>query len=201
MIASHADGSATGADMDEIDEKLAKLPADLARRIRPRVTEEGDCLIWKGTYNGSGVTPVLWLPKPGGEGNSRPVRRAIAEQLGIKGRKSYNATARCGDLRCVCPAHVQMVSLATISMRAIEATGHTRNPVRQAKVERANRARAKLTWEMAAEIRASTRSERQLALVYGVHRSTIGRVRRGTFWANPQQEGPDWGSVFWRLAA
>jgi hypothetical protein len=94
-----------------------------------------------------------------------------------------------------------MVSLATISMRAIEATGHTRNPVRQARVERANRARAKLTWEQVAEIRASTRSERQLALLYRVHRSTIGRVRRGKYWANPQQEGPDWSAVFWRLAA
>lgn len=187
--------------MDEIDAKLAKLPADLARRIRPRVIEEGDCLIWTGAYNGAGVTPVLWMSKPGGEGNSRAVRRVIAEQLGIKGRKSYNAAARCGDLRCVCPAHVQMVSLSTISLRAIEATGHTRNPVRQARVERANRARAKLTWEMVEEIRASDLSDCQLARLYGVHRSTIGRVRRGKCWLHPQQEGPNWKSVFWRLAA
>ena len=82
--------------MDEIDEKLARLPADLARRIKAHVYEEGDCLIWTGTC--SHVTPLLWLPKPGAEGNSRSVRRVIAEHLSLKGKKNTNATARCGNL-------------------------------------------------------------------------------------------------------
>jgi hypothetical protein len=185
--------------MDEIDKMLARLPADLARRIKAHAYEEGDCLIWTGTY--SGVTPLVWLPKPGTEGNSRSVRRVIAEHLSLKGKKNFNATVRCGNLRCVCPAHVQLVAISTISHRAIEATGHTRNPARAARVARANRARGKLTWAQVAEIRASTASERELALKYGVNRSTIGRARRGLIWAQPQQQGPDWSAVFWRLAA
>jgi hypothetical protein len=185
--------------MDEIDEKLARLPADLAAKIKARVREEGDCLIWQGSR--SYETPVLWLPKEGPNGRSRSVRRLISEALGIKPRKNHNVTSSCGDLRCVCPAHVRMVSVSTISKRSIDATGYTRRPGRVATLARLNRGRAKLNWALVEEIRQSSDGSVVLAQRYRVSRSTIARVRNGSVWANPPQEGPDWAAVFWRLAA
>jgi hypothetical protein len=42
--------------------------------------------------------------------------------------------------------------------------------------------RAKLTITQTEEIRTSTLPERHLAKIYGVHSSTIGRIRRGQRW-------------------
>ena len=85
--------------------------------------------------------------------------------------------------------------------RSIDATGYTRRPGRVATLARLNRGRAKLNWALVEEIRQSSDGSVALAQRYGVSRSTIARVRNGSVWANPPQQGPDWSAVFARLAA
>jgi len=97
--------------------------------------------------------------------------------------------ATCGEALCVNPAHLKATSTSDAAQRAAK-KGAWKGKARAAKIASTRRANInkKLDMDKAREIRMSTESGPVLAARYGVNRSLISRIKRGTDWkdyANP----------------
>jgi len=114
------------------------------------------CWIWRGRpHSRTGYCRVKY------QGRFQLPHRALYEQEVGPIPDGYDIDHLCSQRACVNPAHLEAVTRA----------------------ENIRRSRtAKLTAADVALIRASSLSERKLALVYGVARQTIGGIRRGEIW-------------------
>lgn len=174
-------------------------PAYLAKALRERTTEEGDCLIWTGVY--AAETPIVYIPLAEHGGKKRryiTVRKAMLQAQNRLKRGQY-AGVSCGNPQCVAPAHVRPTTASQLGKRNAE-RGNLRDPLRCAKIAKTKQAQGKLTWADVDVIRASDESQRVLAERYGVSKSTISLIRRHIRWVN-RPGAANWASVFWRLAA
>lgn len=174
-------------------------PAYLAKALRERTIEEGDCLIWQGVYaNG---TPIVYVPMFEHGGKKRKyitVRKAMLQAQGKMKRGLY-ASVCCNNTQCVAPEHARVVTASSLGKRNA-AAGTLRDPVRCAKISKSRQSQSPLTWADVDAIRASDKSQRVLAERYGVSKSAISLIKRHVNWAK-RPGAADWGSVFWRLAA
>jgi hypothetical protein len=155
----------------------------LASRMEPFVEEVGECLLWTGSTQWKCETPVLrW-------GNScLNVRRllALADGRDVTG---LMCTTRCGNVRCVLPSHVLIVTRRELQRRVARATCYE---ARLPALSVAARRRAKLTLEQAREIRAAEGRQRDIAKTYGVSQHTVSMIKRGLMWR-------DWSSPWAQL--
>ena len=89
-------------------------------------------------------------------------------------------TAACGSKKCINPDHLRVVNKKTILKIA---TSDYKSPMRSAKLSAyAREHRAKLNMDQAREIRMSDKTQRQLALEYGVNKATIANIKAGRTW-------------------
>jgi hypothetical protein len=154
--------------------------------LKARTIEEGDCWLWQG-YKANG-TPQVSNPRPGFRSKMYSVRRLMRELATEKPTPDGHYVTSCGTPDCVNPKHV-LYRTDEQHLQAIgrlSSTGITK--ARKLRQHYMKVGRAKLTDEIAQEIRLSNESSPALAQRYGVDRSLISKVRRGEAWkvlANP----------------
>lgn len=145
----------------------------LARRIAPYIEEVGECEVWMGSTQWKCATPVLrW-----GKGCVN-VRRllAIAEGRDVTG---LMCTTRCGNVKCVRPSHILIVTRRELQRRVARATSYE---ARLPALSVAARRRAKLTIEQARAIREAEGKQREIAQAFGVSQHTVSMIKRGLMW-------------------
>lgn len=142
--------------------------------LRARTTEDGDCLIWTGSDNGKGIPKV----RHGNGGMS--VRRVVWELRKGKIPEGMQVIVTCGRAGCI--EHLALASKAEVS-KAAQSRPDVRAH-RSVTSARAARAKAKLTMELARQIRNDPRDGTVIAAELGVTKSTVSHVRRNTSWVD-----------------
>lgn len=147
-------------------------------QIKARCIEEGDCLIWQGATSDAGY-PIM--KRYGGP--CLLVRRVAIALDGREPRPRQPVINSCEDKRCVAPAHLKLSSASRVGKIAA-AKGAFSTKTRGSKIaaSRRNASGVKLSIEIADEIRNSQESGPVLAARYGVNRSLINAIKRGTAW-------------------
>lgn len=147
--------------------------------IKQRCVEVGECWEWATDLAEHGRrNPSVRI-----NGKVEGARRyAYVEKFGPV-RTGYVLTQTCDNDYCLNPDHQKQVTHKAAVQRAARRGrlgGGTAQRTKQA------RRRAKLTLEAVREIRASTDTGPVLAQRYGVDKSTISLVRRGSMWKDHQ---------------
>lgn len=143
--------------------------------IKNRCDEVGDCWLWKqGTT--SGGYPIMKVYGCG----CQLVRRLSATLAGKPPAPRQPVDTICDERLCVNPEHMKPTTVSAIAKKAAD-KGAFSSASRGARIAASRRSgKVKLTDDQVAEIRASTEPETKLGAMYGVNRSYIGRIRRGT---------------------
>jgi hypothetical protein len=150
--------------------------------IRGNCLECGECWEWQGHAASCG-TPKINAVK-GGKRNVFSGRRVVWEFANGKALPSnVLLTTNCGNPRCLNPDHLAKTDHSKIAKKV-----GARLDVRLKKVARSGRP-IKLDAQKAAEIRASTLKNSELAKMYGVTKSSISRTRNNRCWAQPNPFG------------
>ena len=136
--------------------------------LRARTTEDGDCLIWTGSDNGKGIPKV----KNGNGGMS--VRRVVWELRKGKIPEGKQVIVTCGHAGCI--EHLALATKAQVS-KAAQSRPDVRAH-RSATSAKAARAKAKLTMELARQIRNDPREGIADAAGLSECKCTVRRVRR-----------------------
>lgn len=140
--------------------------------IYARVVEEGDCWVWQGSY--SHKAPVIrHMDKV------VPVRRFIAEHLQGKSVANRFVTTTCGNMNCVCPEHVIVVTRSKLQKLTAERTMFHIRPDRRMKLQLAAQRRFQRPVEQIEAIRNATGSTRQIAREMGINLSVVQKIRNG----------------------
>lgn len=143
-----------------------------------RTEELADCLLWTGSTT-SGGHPTY---KPFGC-KCTLVRRDVFRLGGGVLNPNVPLITTCGEKLCINVAHIKPSTPKKIG-QAAAARGAWKNKDRSAKIAAAKRsqASAKLTIEIARDIRLSTESGPVLSKRHGVHLSVINGIKAGNRW-------------------
>lgn len=146
-------------------------------RIIESTEPDGNCIIWTGAVGNSGH-PIY---KPTGRRACALVRREVYRLGGrtLSARKPIDTT--CGDKLCVNDAHLAQSTISKIAKKAA-ARGAWTGLARSMRIAMAKRGKMKLTEQTAREIRNSTETGPVLAARYGVNRTLVTNIKRGTAW-------------------
>jgi len=145
--------------------------------LKEKIIEVGRCWEWTG-YCANG-TPYVFHA-----GKMISVRRLFTQLLKKPVMDGYYV-ANCGNGLCVNPKHI-IYNDAKEHMKKGNSKA-LKSPTRRLKIQIYKRAtNAKLTQEMADEIRYSEGPSRVIAAKYGVNRSVVCRIRTGKAWVNLQ---------------
>lgn len=136
--------------------------------------QDGECLLWTGPSNGSGYPMVSIMRK------NHTLRTILVSLYKRKKSSKQVVTTSCGNIRCIHPDHIKVVNKKTIfKISKID----YKSPIRSAKLSAHARAtRAKLNIDQAREIRMSEKTQRELAIEYGVNKNTIRNIKAGITW-------------------
>jgi hypothetical protein len=149
--------------------------ATILEAIRTRTVEEGNCLLWLGAKSSSAkstkMLPAIWL-----YGKTKSLRRLAYVAYGKELFSHWMVSPECGNDLCVAEDCLKRVT------RAETQTGTTRGIVTRTKIAAARQSRSPLDWEKVREIRASSLSNRKLAVLHNVDRDTIFKVRSHLTW-------------------
>lgn len=177
--------SSTASSKDAMHLTLENLPT--------YCHEEGNCLIWNQGTNSCGY-PIARL-----HNKTTLVHRYVyTELMGKHLPTGYKVIRTCGNSRCISPHCMRSRTTSAIVKQAF-ADGK-RNTYKETAKRRANCIKtfgAKLSMELAREIRAQQGTHQAIAERYGVCRSTVKNIKLGRSWAEPSNT-----SVFnWRATA
>lgn len=141
-----------------------------------RTDEYGDCNLWTGTT--ANRVPMVYH-----QGKMYPVRKLMLELAGIHIHGTFIATS-CRTPECICLDHISQRTaqqqMAVMTKNSSKGSSHV---IRIAKLtEYKRRMAAKITMEIAREIRASEKTQREIAAQFGIDRSLVGRIRRNQSW-------------------
>lgn len=154
---------------------------------------ETDCMNWTGAVQPKSKSPTI-RRADGGQGAS--LRRMLLEVA--KGRPAppkMVATYMCGNRACVRLEHQGLISRAELQKRndsQFDAAARLRKSYRISVKVRL--AKAKLTLDLAREIREADGTYFEISKKYGVSMHTVGSIKRGLTWR-------DLDNPFTRLAA
>lgn len=148
----------------------------LLERVKAKVVEVGDCWEWQGAMQTTSPVPTMNF-----EGKVKPVRRHLAEAMGLPVQGKL-ATYRCGNALCVHPDHLMVITRKKLQQRIAKEFKHHANPIRLKKLSDKARARSKLTAELAQAIRDAEGTQRDIAAQYGVTQATVSVIKRGVTW-------------------
>ena len=139
-----------------------------------RTVQDGDCLLWTGPSNGAGY-PLIRIQR-----SNHTVRTILVVLYKRTKNKNQVVTTTCGNKGCIHPDHIKVVSQKSIFKPSEK---QYQSPIRNAKISAHARAnRAKLNIDQAREIRMSEKTQRELALEYGVNKATISNIKSGKTW-------------------
>jgi hypothetical protein len=155
-----------------------KMQTDTASidALLARSEEYGECLIWTGTVSNNGHA----IYKPTG-GACTLVRRAVYKMNGGYLAPRQPIDCRCGEKLCINPDHLFASSIAKIAQKAA-ALGSFSRPIRCAKIAASKQKAGKITMEQAKEIRGSSEVGHVLADRYGIDKSLVNKIKKGTAW-------------------
>lgn len=146
---------------------------DLKSRCKIDPYDEHSCWIWRHAVDERG------LPKLHFAGSTMTIANVMARlKTGAAPVRGAVWFAQCLERRCCNPAHFAQGTHSAATKRGRKANGL----LHQTKLTAARRARAKLTEQQADEIRTSTESPALIAARYGIGKSQVHRIRRGTNW-------------------
>lgn len=152
---------------------MTEKDVEFLAKVQSMCNEEGDCWIWTGATNPSGV-PVVRT----GRSNQSARRVAYIAATGAELTRRDHVRARCGEKMCVCPDHAFVQDVADARKAQGKAGQYSTVTMRISRAQSA-RKRAKLTHADHEAIRASSAKQDDLAAEYGVHRSYISAIQRG----------------------
>lgn len=148
--------------------------------------EIGDCLIWQRSVNADGNPQY----RPMYADMSKLVRRTMFRLNGGTIGHRVPLGSHCGDKRCVHPDHHYKSSMQAAARKAAK-KGAFSGPAKCAKIAAMKRrTEAKLTMEIAREIRMSEESGPVLGARYGVDASLIRGIKNGTRWKEYSGSNP-----------
>jgi predicted XRE-type DNA-binding protein len=141
-----------------------------------RSEEIGDCWEWTGALQACGTTPMMRHQK-----KTISVRRLIMLEQGLD-VQGMVATSKCSNSLCVNPEHLELITRKRLTKRVAMQLNHSVTLVRRAQMSSFVRLHAKLTAELAEEIRQAEGIQREIAKHYGVSQSTVSVIKRGLTW-------------------
>ena len=143
-------------------------------RIYERADLVGKCRIWTGFLQNR--VPHIYDPF---KGRMVPVRVALAELIGKKGKPGGFWIARCGNPQCVEAEHMRSLTRSEFS-RHMSRTLQNAHPMKHAiRIAKSAKSRRKLTDEQIRYILTSPEPRDKVAAVVGCHPSLVSRYRRG----------------------
>ena len=148
----------------------------LLERVKNKVVEVGDCWEWQGAMQTTSPVPTMNF-----EGKVKPVRRHLAEAMGLPVQGKL-ATYRCGNPLCVHPDHLMVITRKKLQQRIAKEFKHHTNPLRLKKLSDKARARSKLNMELAQAIRDAEGTQRDIAARFGITQATVSVIKRGVTW-------------------
>lgn len=151
--------------MSEVDRFLGKISKN-----------ESGCHIWTGTKNKAGYGK-MWR-----NGKKIYAHRFAWEMVNGGIPSGLHVCHHCDNPSCVNPDHLFVGTVAD-NMRDRELKGRGNHPVGE------NASRAKLKPSDVMEIRRSSLTQRKLAEIYGVAKSTIFLARKGINWSSIKSDG------------
>lgn len=149
--------------------------------------EVGECLLWRGAY--CNHVPQFYVRgRPNGGTDKRGAflscRREVFEQISGKPiRKGLFPVPACRDKRCIRFEHLKLLTRKQIG-QLVAKEGKFSTPQRCAAISAAIRKskNAKLTIELAREIRNSDEDGKAIAKRLGIDKSLPPRIRRNEAW-------------------
>lgn len=150
----------------------------LIEQIRKRVVEEGDCWNWTGALQACGSVPTMQY-----QGKVGAVRRFILLEQGVNLSKRL-ATYTCGNPFCVNPEHVAPATRRAVQRRTTAEVGYQSTLLYRKKLSDSARTRAKLTTELAGQVRDAEGSQSAIAARFGISQSVVSSIKRGKTWRN-----------------
>ena len=141
-------------------------------RILLNCQEDGDCLIWTGSNNSIGIPKI----------RNTSGRRVMWELKHGEIPPGMLVSTTCGHPACL--EHLALSTKSEIVARSHERP-HTKARVTASNRRAARRERAKITMEIAREIRASNETGLAIAARLGVSNDLVSCVRRGKSWVEP----------------
>lgn len=148
------------------------MSAGILDRIRSRCTDDAGCWVWDGHCN-RGVFPVMSV-----KGKPASTRRVAWEAVNGPVPPGFEIVAGCATFKCVNPACAEKVTKR--ARRILMAAQRDKSST--AKATAKIRAKAKLSMEIAREIRASDLPNTVLAERYGVVHQVVSMVRLNKAW-------------------
>jgi hypothetical protein len=148
------------------------------KEIEALCQEDGDCLIWKGSFSRSGA-PVRRYRSKDGRGITQQIRRRMLElKTGRPIPDGQVATNCCGNPACL--AHLETTTRGEVIRRQWQLADVRARLI--AAGTKASRARAKLDLETAREIRESEETLEEVSARIGISPTTASLVRRNMAW-------------------
>lgn len=148
-------------------------------RITEKIEEVGDCWEWRG-YMGGGASPAISLSDEY-YGLTPPLAqvRTLVYVLMYQRKAKGIPTAGCGNVRCVNPNHIKVMTKAGMTRFWAKPTLS-----RSIKISATKRKTAKLTSiDQARQIRLATGREAEaLGAEAGISRSSVYKIKRGELW-------------------
>lgn len=138
--------------------------------LMARTVEVGDCREWLG-YSANGV------PQVSHAGKMTTVRRLMFELQG-KDVEGYYIAPKCGNSKCVHPAHI-IARTIRAHHKFMSKCGDPNGLMRIINLQKAAKARRKLTDEQVIQIRSDPRPSRAVAAEHGVSKDLVCRIRAG----------------------
>jgi hypothetical protein len=148
----------------------------LLTRIRALIEEDGECWTWQGALQTTSPVPTMNF-----NGKVSSVRRHILEAKGVEANGRL-ATYSCGNQLCVNPDHVILITRKKLQQRTAKTLNYQINPLRRKRISEKARQHAKITNEIANQIREASGTQRQIAAQFGVSQATVSVIRRGLTW-------------------
>ena len=142
-------------------------------RLLKRCVEDGDCLVWTGPVTNEGA-PRIYV-----KGISKSFRRLVWEMREGPIPKGKIVVGTCGRPNCI--EHLKLSTKAENLLLSLERPDAA---ARKALASR-NRGRAtakKMSMEKAREVRASSKTLKQLSAEYGIASSLISRIKNNRAW-------------------
>lgn len=173
---------------------MNRQPIKTLEDIKARCIEDGDMWIWQGCYTMSG-NPACKI-----NGRFTTAMRAayILKHGAAKLPDNKRVWSKTRDVRDVNPDNAMVGTIAEHNKWRAQ-DGRMRGPANQIAATKArDKIGRKFSYEQADQIRASDKSERELAEAYGCSKALIGFIRRGQIYTRSATVGA---SVFsWRPA-
>lgn len=182
--------------MGEVSLKSAEKYSDadyMVKHVKTRCSDTSDCWTWgQSMSRGQPTMRVINVIEGKKVYRTVNVRKYLKELLNGPTRAKNVVASSCGNLDCVSPAHAREWTRKALQKRTAKVTKYGESTERNLAISKARRKTAKLSIEVAREIRNDhgTLSSREAGKKYGVAQSTILDVWQHVIWKESASNNP-----------